>query len=134
MGRVKGRGAAADDDMDADRSGPYEALEGGDSSAGPQKSVEGWVVFVTGIHSEAQEEDLQDMFREYGTVINVNMPMDRRTGYVKGYAFVEYESKQEAQAAIENGSGASLLDETVTVDWAFSRGPTRSRASTRRRE
>jgi RNA-binding protein 8A len=38
------------------------------------RSIEGWIVIATNIHEEASEEDLTDLFAEYG---------DRRTGYVK---------------------------------------------------
>jgi RNA-binding protein 8A len=38
---------------------------------GPQKSVEGWVHFITGVHKEAQEDDIRDAFTEYGQVKSV---------------------------------------------------------------
>jgi hypothetical protein len=49
----------------------------------------------------------------------------------QGYALIEYESFEEAQAAIRAMNGTQLLTKTVYVDWAFSRGPIKNVMSTR---
>ena len=46
-----------------------------------------------------------------------------RTGFVKGYALLEYEDKKEAESAIAAMDGKELLGKTVQVSWAFSSGP-----------
>lgn len=54
------------------------------------KAVEGWIIIVTQLHEESMEDDIFDTFSKYGQVKSLHLNMDRRTGFAKGYALIEY--------------------------------------------
>jgi len=133
--KTKGRGfhdeAAAEADRNARMAAPFDTLDS-EGGPGPERSIEGWIILVTGVHEEAQEDDLQNVFGDCGEIKNLHLNLDRRTGYVKGYALIEFEKFAEAQRAINEMDGTQLLTQTINVDWAFSKGPFRRRNMKRR--
>jgi RNA-binding protein 8A len=90
-------------------------------------AVEGWVVIATGVHEEAQEDDVYDVFADCGNISQTTLNLDRKTGFVKGYALVEFETYQGASRAIKELEGTELLGKTIHVDWAFKKPPRRRR-------
>jgi RNA-binding protein 8A len=125
-GKKKGRGFREPGDHDDAAQGGnarYESLDPDAGSAGPARSVEGYVLFVTGLHEEAQEEDVVEAFAEFGDVKNAYLNLDRQTGYVKGYALIEYASLEEASKAKEGLDNTELLGQVISISWAFVRAP-----------
>merc|ERR1712113_1278515 len=105
----------------AGKAGAFESLPHDDDATGPARSIEGWVIIVSGVHEEAQEDDVFEAFAEFGDIKNLHLNLDRRTGFVKGYAFIEYETKQEAAQAIKGMDGQVLLEQKLQVHWAFTK-------------
>ena len=97
------------------------ASAGGGS--GRQRSIEGWLLLVTNIHPEAQEDDIYDLFADYGEIRQTELNLDRRTGFVKGYALVEFVNEKEAERAVKDLNGKKMFDRTIAVDWAFTSRP-----------
>ncbi|XP_009790494.1 RNA-binding protein Y14A-like [Nicotiana tabacum] len=132
--KTKGRGfreEAAEAERNARLSARFDSLDT-DGGPGPERSIEGWIVLVTGVNEEAQEDDLHNEFGEFGEIKNLHLNLDRRTGFVKGYALIEYENFEEAERAINEVDGKELLTQPIHVDWAFSKGPFRRRNARRR--
>jgi RNA-binding protein 8A len=87
----------------------YQSLEQPEGTSALIKSVEGYILCVTGLSEETQEEDLQDAFAAFGDVKNLHLNLNRRTGYVRGYAFLEFETAKEARKALDGMNGKQLL-------------------------
>ncbi|XP_017787143.1 PREDICTED: RNA-binding protein 8A-like [Nicrophorus vespilloides] len=89
----------------------------------PLKSKEGWILFITNLHEETTEDDLRFTFNEFGEVKNIALNLDRRTGFVKGYALVEYDSYSDAVTAKDCMHEADFLGMIIKVEFCFSTGP-----------
>ena len=75
-------------------------------------------IYVGNLSYEVNQEDLNEVFTEYGTVKRVHIPTDRETGRVRGFAFVELESETDEDKAIAALDGAEWMDRNLKVNKA----------------
>jgi len=132
--KTKGRGfqsryESTQQERYAGKGGEFESIEeesGAEVNA--QKSIEGWIVVLTGLHEETNEDDLYELLADHGDVKQLHLNLDRRTGFVKGYCLAEFAAFAEAAAAIQAINGHVLHEKEITADWAFKLPPGRGGA------
>ncbi len=75
-------------------------------------------IYVGNLSFQATEEDLRDVFAEYGEVTRISLPIDRETGRKRGFAFVEMAVAEEEDKAIAALDGAEWLGRELRVNKA----------------
>lgn len=75
-------------------------------------------IYVGNLSYKATSEDLTEVFAEYGIVRRVSLPMDRETGRMRGFAFVELAEDSQEDAAIAALNGAEWMGRQLKVNKA----------------
>jgi RNA recognition motif-containing protein len=75
-------------------------------------------LYVGNLSYATTEDDLRQLFTEVGPVASVTVITDRATGQSKGFGFVEMETTQAAQEAIERFNNYQLNQRNITVSEA----------------
>ena len=75
-------------------------------------------LYVGNLSFRTEEQTLQALFAEAGPVQSVRLMQDKATGQSRGFAFVEMETEDAAQAAIDRFNGQELEGRKLTVNEA----------------
>ena len=85
-------------------------------------------IYVGNLSYNVTEDELSNVFSEYGTVTRVQLPTDRETGRARGFGFVEMESEAAEEAAINALDGAEWMGRGLKVNKARPREEKSSRS------
>jgi RNA recognition motif-containing protein len=91
---------------------PYHEIEG---------AFVGTRIYVGNLPYSADDAQLQQMFTQYGTVVDARVITDRNTGQSKGFGFVEMSTEEEARAAIAGLNGTMMGNRPLRLDEAAER-------------
>ncbi len=74
-------------------------------------------IFVGGLNFNTTNEELADLFSQFGQVSEANIVMDKFSGRSRGFGFVTME-QDEAQKAIDSLNDTSFMGRTIIVNEA----------------
>jgi cold-inducible RNA-binding protein len=75
-------------------------------------------LYVGNLSFETLEIELEDLFKQAGTVTEAALMQDRMTGKSRGFAFVTMGTADEAKKAIEMFNGKQIGGRALTVNEA----------------
>ena len=75
-------------------------------------------IYVGNLAWAVSNEDLLELFGQYGKVLQAQVISDRETGRSRGFGFVEMDNDQEAENAIQALNGAMHNNRPLTVNVA----------------
>jgi RNA recognition motif-containing protein len=78
-------------------------------------------MYVSNLSFRLGEQELEDLFRQYGEVSSVKIIKDRETGRSRGFGFVEMPNQDQARAAMEALSNYELGGRNINVSEARQR-------------
>jgi RNA recognition motif-containing protein len=75
-------------------------------------------IYVGNMNYATTEESLRELFSQFGGVDSVAVIVDRATGRAKGFGFIEMDSAEAAQAAIQKLDGQEFEGRKLRVNEA----------------
>ena len=78
-------------------------------------------LYVGNLSWTMTEDDLRNLFEQYGTVSSIKIVKDRETGRSKGFGFVEMENDTEAQNALSSLYDKEILGRKIVINEAQER-------------
>lgn len=75
-------------------------------------------IYVGNVTPNVTEQELKDLFSQYGAVASVKLIKDRDTGEARGFGFVEMAEREPALAAIQALHGQTFKGQALTVNEA----------------
>ncbi|XVF04061.1 hypothetical protein REPUB_Repub05bG0048600 [Reevesia pubescens] len=79
-------------------------------------------IWITNLPQDAKASDLRDLFGIFGPVTRIYVaPDDRQTGLNRGFAFVSFLNKEDAERAINNLNGYGYGNLILNVEWSLPR-------------
>ena len=78
-------------------------------------------VFVGNLDFRTTKDEVQTLFSQIGAIKDVFFPTDRESGRPRGFAFVEFQSEEDAQKAIERFNGYEFGGRALRVNPAEDR-------------
>ena len=75
-------------------------------------------IYVGNLSFDAEVEDLNHLFAQYGTLRNCSLPLDRETGRKRGFAFVEMANEADETKAIDDLQDVEWMGRMIRVNKA----------------
>lgn len=72
-------------------------------------------LFVGNLNYRTTDDDLRALFEGVAPVVSASVVTDRETGRSKGFGFVEMETEEAAQTAIERLNNSEMQERNITV-------------------
>jgi RNA recognition motif-containing protein len=80
-------------------------------------------IYVGNLPFSAAEDELRQLFEQFGQVERVSLISDRETGRPRGFGFVEMAEREGGERAIEELDGKDFGGRQLTVNEARPRAP-----------
>ncbi|XP_024004661.1 eukaryotic translation initiation factor 3 subunit G-A [Eutrema salsugineum] len=87
----------------------------------PRKRNDENSVRVSNLSEDTREEDLMDLFGTFGAVARAYVAFDKMTGTSRGFGFVDFVNREDAQLAINKLNGYGYDHLILRVAWATPR-------------
>ena len=75
-------------------------------------------IYVGNLSYQTTEDELGDLFAEFGDVVSAKLIVDKFTDQSKGFGFVEMSNNSEAQKAMDELNGRDVNGRSITVNQA----------------
>lgn len=87
-------------------------------SKGAFNNKDDFTVRVTNLPEEATETDLMELFKPFGKVNRIFLAKDKNTQVSRGFAFVNFQNREDAQRAIWGVNDYGYNHLILKVEWA----------------